>query len=135
MLYTAVYRQGDVTCTFSTAKHPNGTRHLVCADYIVRHLRSLAEAAKERAIAMAPVDTTKYKSSFEVKGGVGPSSRGGRRAYAQLINNTTHALYIEWGNNYIQPYRVLRRAVGQADFSRDRYTEKGSRNRKAKFHE
>lgn len=126
------YRQGKYVAILDT--YPRGLTDMVCADFLVENFRARAEAARSRAQAIAPKGRRKrgegkYATSFEVTAGVAPSSKGHRRAYAKLANNSSYAIYVEWGNNNIAPHRVLRRAVGQRDFSGDKFTPKGSRPR------
>lgn len=122
------YRQGKYVAILDT--YPRGLTEMVCADFLVENFRARAEAARSRAQAIAPKGRRGiYRSSFEVTAGVAPSSKGHRRAYAKLANNARYAIYVEWGNNNIAPHRVLRRAVGQRDFSGDKFTPKGSRPR------
>jgi hypothetical protein len=102
-----------------------GMTRMLCADYMVNEMRSRAETAEGVAQAISPEGSGEYKESFAVSFGIGVSSKGTKRAFGRLANLAPHALYVEWGNTNIQPYRVLRRAAGQVEF-KDKYTRKGA---------
>jgi hypothetical protein len=76
-----------------------GTGKLMRSVEMQLMLRSAAEKGKLYAMGISPERTGEYLSSFSVEtkadGGV-----HGDRAQATLVNNSPHAVYVEWQDNY-----------------------------------
>lgn len=83
-----------------------GLGQLMRSDGVKDVLRAHAEHGADLARAISPVRTGDYEASFHVE--TGEVSASGRRAAAFLINDSPHAVLVEWHDNH----HVLARVAG-----------------------
>lgn len=89
--------------------------HVLNAPWMVEAMRSHAEAGKEFAESVAPVDEDgphpgRYRDAFEVESGTHGGIHGDR-AYATLRNTAPEAVYVEFGTERQDAEHVLTRAL------------------------
>ena len=115
---------GGTTVTVKT--YETGIEHMLADAMMLKGTHPHAEAIKARAEASAPEETGEYKSSFGVQDRLDNPANPGHghgsspRFYTQVYNSVHHAMYVEWGNRYTPPYRTLRKAAGQIDYTNDK---------------
>lgn len=86
-----------------------GVVGILTSQPVAAALSRLALDGKKIAEGIAPVETGRYKSSFEVRLGTRGSGNR-RRAVARLSNTDPKSIDIEWGNpRGRKPQRVLGR--------------------------
>lgn len=84
-----------------------GIAALLVAPEMMNLVAQGAAEGMQYAISISPKDTGDYASSFEVEAGLVVKTGGNRRAAARLVNNSDHAVNVEWTNGD----RVLGRTV------------------------
>ncbi len=89
-----------------------GIRAMAASPAMVEAMRRKAQQAEAYAIAIAPVDTGRYKASFHVTAG----ERGGK-AYGRLSNDATpedgfaYCQALEFGTSRMRAQRIIQRSI------------------------
>lgn len=94
-----------------------GLGELLRAEFLQAEMARRAEKVKELAEATAPDYEplgVGYKYEFRVMWGVKTSSKGTRRAFGRVVNDSEHALYVEYGGQNTPAHRTLGRALRAA---------------------
>lgn len=88
----------------------SATSRLMTGPQMIGRMVEQAEEVKTVAEGISPVETGEYKSKFSVESGV--VDEAGLRAYADVVNSSSHAQHVEWGDGHTPRHRVLGRALG-----------------------
>lgn len=90
--------------------------HVLCAPWMVEHMKARAERGKEFAESIAPFDPDDpdgmhYRDAFEADAYIHTYKNGKRRASGVLRNTDRAALPVEFGNAHTPEHGVLRKAL------------------------
>lgn len=94
-----------------------GIGELLRSEAMQAEMHRRAEKVKALAEATAP-DAPPYgegyKYEFRVVSGVKTSSEGTRRAFGRVVNDSRHAIWVEYGGQNTPAHRTLGRALRAA---------------------
>jgi hypothetical protein len=77
----------------------DGLGELMRSGEMQQAMRQVAEDAMEYAASTAPVRTGDYKAHFSVTV-TGEGGKHGNRAEADVVNDSDHAVLVEWTDGY-----------------------------------
>lgn len=86
-------------------------KEVLQASFMLSAMRARATAVMSTAMAMAPVDTGEYESSFELSDGITAEYPKGPRVYARVTNTSNHAAAVEYGFGKVPRYRILGKSL------------------------
>lgn len=88
-----------------------GVREMTGAPFMVREMERRAEAVRGLAVQLSPIRTGRYVGSHAVRSGVRPTGA----AYAQVVNSTPYAVYLERGTSRMRGQHILARSLRAAN--------------------
>ena len=95
----------------------DGIGRLLTAEFMQAEMLRRAEKVKALAEATAPDAPpygVGYKYEFRIESGIKTSSEGTRRAFGRVVNDSKHALFVEYGGQNTPAHRTLGRALRAA---------------------
>lgn len=95
----------------------SGIGELLRAEFLQAEMARRAQKVKAAAEATAPDAPPLgegYKYSFRVMWGVKTSAKGTRRAFGRVVNDSEHAIDVEYGGQNTPAHRTLGRALRAA---------------------